>query len=63
MNKNRKLTILIAFLGHAFIAGGMGLKDYIEYSPFIGWLGGMMFQVLALRFAIKGIDSNNEFFK
>ncbi|WP_088104173.1 hypothetical protein [Halalkalibacter urbisdiaboli] len=60
MSENRKLTILFVLLGNAFIAGGMVLKDYGGYLAIIGWLGGLVFLLFALRFVVKWARDENE---
>jgi hypothetical protein len=53
MNKNRKLTIVFAMLGPSFIAGGIALNEYLEYSSLFGWMAGLASHVIALKFATK----------
>ncbi|WP_085507615.1 hypothetical protein [Thalassobacillus devorans] len=53
MNKFQRQAVVFSLLGAACIAGGMGMKDYIPYSPLIGWLFGLICQILALLSAIK----------
>lgn len=53
MSRNRQLAITFILLGSASIAGGIGLKEYFDYSMVIGAVCGMVFQILALVYAIK----------
>jgi ABC-type transport system involved in cytochrome c biogenesis permease component len=53
-DKNRKTAVVFVWMALAFISGGMGLKDYFEYSPTIGWIGGFILLLLSLNFSIKG---------
>ncbi|MGP4069969.1 hypothetical protein [Halobacillus sp. B29] len=53
MNKNQRLTIIFILLGSILISGGIGLRDYVNYSLAIGWLAGFISQLLAVWFAIK----------
>ncbi|WP_110111575.1 hypothetical protein [Bacillus sp. CGMCC 1.16541] len=53
MGENQKFTVAFVMLSTAAIAGGMGLKEYIEYAPTIGWILALVFQISALYFAIR----------
>ncbi|MFG6117676.1 hypothetical protein [Thalassobacillus sp. B23F22_16] len=53
MNKYQRQAVVFSLLGAAFIAGGMGMKDYVTFSPLIGWLFGLFCQIIALLSAIK----------
>jgi hypothetical protein len=44
---------MFILLGTSFIAFGLAGKEYVEFSPLIGWGLGLLCQLLALVFAIK----------
>ncbi|MCP3027108.1 hypothetical protein [Halobacillus sp. A5] len=50
---NQRLAIVFVMLGTAFITGGFVLHPYLEYSTLIGWVAGLILQLIALRYAIK----------
>ena len=53
MNKYQKLAVAFAMLGAAFIAGGLGLNHYVDYSILVGWMCGLVSQLFALGFALR----------
>ncbi|WP_458413261.1 hypothetical protein ACNQFZ_21210 [Schinkia sp. CFF1] len=63
MKKYRKFTVLFGLFAPAFISVGMVLKDYFEYSPTVGWVGGFVFSLFALIFAVKAKHNENSLCK
>lgn len=55
MKKNHILTLLLLLLALTFISAGMVLKVYIGFSPTVGWIGGLVFLLLSLHFAIHSM--------
>ncbi|MFG6115851.1 hypothetical protein ACGTN9_11715 [Halobacillus sp. MO56] len=53
MNKHQRMAVVFSLLGGAFIAAGVGMEDYVAYSPLIGWLLGFVCEVIALLSALK----------
>ncbi|MFC0524958.1 hypothetical protein ACFFGV_15370 [Pontibacillus salicampi] len=56
INKYQKVAVVFAILGAAFIAGGIGFKQYFEYSILVGWMCGLVSQLFPLGFALKDND-------